>query len=74
MGLSGGEVVSISLFLTRVHQFPELVHKSFGAERRLRCSGEGRILRQHAENLMSAKEEKKLKLKYQYYNIHSILV
>lgn len=39
--------------LTRVHQLPELVDQSFVTQRRVRRLGEGWILTEHAQNLMS---------------------
>lgn len=39
--------------LTRVHQLPELVDQSLITQRRVRCLGEGWILTEHAQDLMS---------------------
>lgn len=39
--------------LTRVHQLPELVDQSFITQCRVRCLGEGWILTEHAQNLVS---------------------
>lgn len=39
--------------LTRVHQLPELVDQSLVTQRRVRCLGEGWILTEHAQDLMS---------------------
>lgn len=39
--------------LTRVHQLPELVNQSLVTQRRVRCLGEGWILTEHAQDLVS---------------------
>lgn len=48
-----GRVEKLWLRLTRVHQLPQLVHQSFITQSRVRCLGEGWILTEHAQNLVS---------------------